>query len=71
MYVLAHGVLVGVCVCKSVCEWRGILCVWVHLCVCLCVYSCVCAYIHVCEWEHLLGLNTEKLPGTDYFCPTN
>ena len=68
-----HGVLVGIGVCKSVCEWRGILCVrvhlWVFLCACSCV--CVCVCIHVCEWERLLGLNTEKLPGTDYFCHTN
>ena len=41
----------------------------VQLCVCVCV--CVCVYIHACEWERLLGLNTEELPGTDYFCPTN
>ena len=43
--------------------------VGVFVCVQLCV--CVCVCIHVYEWERLLGLNTEKLPGTDYFCPTN
>ena len=70
MYVLAHGVLVGVCVCKSVCEWRGV-CVYGCICGCACMCAVVCVYIHVCEWERLLGLNTEELPGTDYFYPTN
>ena len=50
MYVLAHGVLVGIGVCKSVCEWRGV-CVYGCICgcavVCVCVCVCVCVYMCV------------------------
>ena len=47
MYALAHGVLVGVCVCKSVCEWRGV-CVYGCICGCACVCAVVCVCVYMC-----------------------
>ena len=51
LYVLGHGVCVGVCGCgcgsvdlspRSVCIWKGgVNPVHVHVCVCVCVCVCV------------------------------